>query len=45
MASFKGSTGIFSFVFAVDDPAKFKTKAHAFLDALKIFGLGWSWGG
>ncbi|MGO4436858.1 cystathionine beta-lyase [Rhizobium sp. RAF56] len=42
---FKGSSGIFSFVLAVDDQAKFKPKAHAFLDALKIFGLGWSWGG
>jgi len=42
---FKGSSGIFSFVLAVDEQAKFKAKAHAFLDALKIFGLGWSWGG
>lgn len=42
---FKGSSGIFSFVLAVDSPEKFKPKAHAFLDALQIFGLGYSWGG
>lgn len=42
---FKGASGIFSFVLAVDDPQKFKVKAHAFLDALRIFGLGYSWGG
>ncbi|THF54147.1 cystathionine beta-lyase [Allorhizobium terrae] len=42
---FKGASGIFSFVLAVDDPAKFKAKSHAFLDALRLFGLGWSWGG
>jgi cystathionine beta-lyase len=42
---FKGATGIFSFVLAVDAPEKFKSKAHAFLDVLQIFGLGWSWGG
>lgn len=42
---FKGSSGIFSFVLAVDKPENFKAKAHAFLDALRIFGLGYSWGG
>ena len=42
---FKGASGIFSFVLAVDNPEKFKAKAHAFLDALRIFGLGYSWGG
>ncbi|TCL74040.1 cystathionine beta-lyase [Rhizobium sp. BK251] len=42
---FKGASGIFSFVLAVDAPEKFKAKAHAFLDALSIFGLGYSWGG
>ncbi|WP_112945703.1 MULTISPECIES: cystathionine beta-lyase [unclassified Rhizobium] len=42
---FKGASGIFSFVLKADDPGAFKPKAHAFLDALKIFGLGWSWGG
>ncbi|SCW76516.1 cystathionine beta-lyase [Rhizobium mongolense subsp. loessense] len=42
---FKGASGIFSFVLAADAPEKFKAKAHAFLDALQIFGLGYSWGG
>ena len=42
---FKGSTGVFSFVLKADAPEKFKAKAHAFLDALTIFGLGYSWGG
>ncbi|MBB4277166.1 cystathionine beta-lyase [Rhizobium mongolense] len=42
---FKGASGIFSFVLAADGPGKFKAKAHAFLDALQIFGLGYSWGG
>ncbi|MBB4231504.1 cystathionine beta-lyase [Rhizobium mongolense] len=42
---FKGASGIFSFVLAADAPGKFKAKAHAFLDALQIFGLGYSWGG
>ncbi|WP_283194686.1 cystathionine beta-lyase [Rhizobium sp. AN80A] len=42
---FKGASGIFSFVLKADGPAAFKPKAHAFLDALRIFGLGWSWGG
>jgi cystathionine beta-lyase len=42
---FKGASGIFSFVLKADSPAPFKPKAHAFLDALRIFGLGWSWGG
>ena len=42
---FKGASGIFSFVLAADDAASGKQKARAFLDALKIFGLGYSWGG
>lgn len=42
---FKGASGIFSFVLAADSPEKFKPKAHAFLDALRYFGLGYSWGG
>ncbi len=42
---FTGSSGIFSIVLAVDTPDRFRTKAHAFLDALSIFGLGYSWGG
>ncbi len=42
---FKGSSGVFSFVLAVGRHDDFKAKAHAFLDALEIFGLGYSWGG
>ncbi|KQZ13528.1 MULTISPECIES: cystathionine beta-lyase [unclassified Mesorhizobium] len=38
---FSGSSGIFSIVL---DGGSVK-QAHAFLDALKIFGLGYSWGG
>lgn len=41
---FKGSSGVFSFVLKADAD-KFKEKSHAFLDALSIFGLGFSWGG
>lgn len=42
---FKGTSGIFSFVLAVDAPERFKPKARAFLDELSLFGLGYSWGG
>ncbi len=42
---FTGSSGIFSFVLKVDSPDQFRPKAHAFLDAMSLFGLGWSWGG
>jgi cystathionine beta-lyase len=42
---FKGSSGIFSIVLDGGAPERFKAKAHAFLDALRIFGLGYSWGG
>ncbi|OJU49885.1 MAG: cystathionine beta-lyase [Mesorhizobium sp. 61-13] len=38
---FGGSSGIFSVVLAGGG----QSQAHAFLDALKIFGLGYSWGG
>ncbi|MDI6026364.1 cystathionine beta-lyase [Corticibacterium sp. UT-5YL-CI-8] len=38
---FSGSSGIFSIVMKGGG----KAKAHAFLDALEIFGLGYSWGG
>jgi cysteine-S-conjugate beta-lyase len=38
---FGGASGIFSFVLAGGGTAA----AHAFLDALEIFGLGSSWGG
>ncbi|MGB3502176.1 MAG: cystathionine beta-lyase [Mesorhizobium sp.] len=37
---FSGSSGIFSFVLKGGEK-----QAHAFLDALKLFGLGYSWGG
>nr|CAD6412449.1 cystathionine beta-lyase [Rhizobium sp. Q54] len=43
---FKGASGVFSFVLkAGDDPVRFKAKAHALLDTLSLFGLGYSWGG
>lgn len=38
---FKGSSGVFSFVLAKGD----QRTAHAFLNALELFGLGYSWGG
>lgn len=38
---FSGSSGIFSIVLTGGGTRQ----AHAFLDALKIFGLGYSWGG
>jgi cysteine-S-conjugate beta-lyase len=38
---FSGASGIFSIVLAGGG----KPAAHAFLDALEIFGLGYSWGG
>ena len=38
---FSGSSGIFSIVLAGGGVPQ----AHAFLDALRIFGLGYSWGG
>jgi cystathionine beta-lyase len=42
---FKGASGLFSIVLREPDPAKHKTRGYAFLDALRIFGLGYSWGG
>lgn len=42
---FKGASGIFSFVLDAGNPEKARAKAHAFLDALSFFGLGYSWGG
>lgn len=42
---FKGASGVFSFVLPAPAREKVKPKAHAFLDALQLFGLGWSWGG
>ncbi|XUY27938.1 cystathionine beta-lyase [Agrobacterium sp. rho-8.1] len=41
---FKGASGVFSFVLKADE-ARSTEKSHAFLDALCIFGLGFSWGG
>jgi cystathionine beta-lyase len=41
---FKGSSGVFSFVLDADE-GRGKEVANAFLDALQIFGLGYSWGG
>ncbi len=38
---FSGSSGLFSFVLANIN----REQAHVFLDALKLFGLGYSWGG
>lgn len=42
---FTGCSGIFSFVLKAGSQDRFKPKAHAFLDALSLFGLGYSWGG
>lgn len=42
---FKGASGIFSIVLEGGAPERFRAKAHAFLDALRLFGLGYSWGG
>lgn len=42
---FCGSSGIFSIVLDEPDGTKARARAHAFLDALEIFGLGYSWGG
>lgn len=42
---FRGASGVFSFVLKVDDAGRFSAKAHAMLDTLQLFGLGYSWGG
>ncbi|WP_105385390.1 cystathionine beta-lyase [Neorhizobium alkalisoli] len=42
---FKGASGIFSFVLRVERKEDYKRKAQAFLNALTLFGLGYSWGG
>jgi cysteine-S-conjugate beta-lyase len=42
---FKGASGIFSFVLRVPQKVDQKRKAQAFLNALTLFGLGYSWGG
>ncbi|MDO6964019.1 cystathionine beta-lyase [Rhizobium alvei] len=42
---FKGASGVFSFILKSPDASSYKLRSHAFLDALKLFGLGYSWGG
>ena len=43
---FCGSTSVFSIVLdGTGDDKKDTAKAHTFLNALKLFGLGYSWGG
>lgn len=42
---FTGASGIFSFVLTVPKKEDYKRKAQAFLNGLKLFGLGYSWGG
>lgn len=39
---FLGSSGVFSFVFK---PGPTQEQVHAFVDGLKLFGVGYSWGG
>ncbi|MCI9865336.1 cystathionine beta-lyase [Rhizobium skierniewicense] len=41
---FKGSSGVFSFVLKAEAD-RFTDTSHAFLNALSIFGIGFSWGG
>lgn len=41
---FKGSSGVFSFVLKAEAD-RFTETSHAFLNALSIFGIGFSWGG
>ncbi|OLP60045.1 cystathionine beta-lyase [Xaviernesmea oryzae] len=40
---FSGASGVFSFVLKAEGAGK--AKSHAFVDALRLFGIGWSWGG
>ena len=42
---FKGASGIFSIVLQGQADGKDRQRAHAFLDTLHYFGLGYSWGG
>ena len=42
---FKGASGVFSFVLKADSKDQFLPRGRAFLDALSLFGLGYSWGG
>jgi cystathionine beta-lyase len=41
---FKGASGVFSIVLKTN-PENARAKTHAFLNALRYFGLGYSWGG
>lgn len=42
---FSGASGVFSFVLSEPQASLSRVRSHAFLDALKLFGLGYSWGG
>ncbi|MBT9370247.1 cystathionine beta-lyase [Rhizobium sp. CSW-27] len=42
---FKGASGVFSFVLKAEGAEHARAKAHALLDTLALFGLGYSWGG
>ncbi len=42
---FSGASGVFSFALRGGSAALNQKKARAFLDALRYFGLGYSWGG
>ena len=41
---FKGASGLFSIVLSAEE-GDFRKRQHAFLDALELFGIGYSWGG
>ncbi|TCT40930.1 cystathionine beta-lyase [Martelella mediterranea] len=41
---FAGASGLFSIVLKAAE-GEFRAKQHAFIDALEIFGIGYSWGG
>jgi cystathionine beta-lyase len=42
---FKGASGVFSFVLTGSRGQDFKVQARTFLNGLRLFGLGYSWGG
>jgi cystathionine beta-lyase len=42
---FRGASGVFSFVLRVASAEDVTRKSQAFLNALSLFGLGYSWGG
>jgi cystathionine beta-lyase len=41
----KGASGVFSFVLTGSRGQDFKVQAQTFLNSLRLFGLGYSWGG